>query len=155
MAKARVFWCSYSFLKTSDTKPNSKAFCAGIRSPVKMYLIALYLPADRANLCVPPIPGISPSLTSGSPNLASSEHTSTSVSNANYAPPPSATPLTPHTIGLAALSKLGLAYRGCGGSTRRCRCLRSHLMPYFQTIWYWLQRKMPSRPYSKDILFGS
>lgn len=68
-----------------------------------MYLMVFIFPATRASLWVPPIPGMSPSLSSGKPNLASSEQKTTSHSRESSQPPPSATPLTPATIGFLAL----------------------------------------------------
>ncbi len=57
----------------------------------------------NAYLWVPPIPGMRPSLSSGSPNLASSEQKTTSARRAISNPPPRATPFTPAMIGFLAL----------------------------------------------------
>lgn len=65
-------------------------------NPCKPEFIELYL-------WVPPIPGMRPSLSSGRPNLASSEQKTTSVRSAISHPPPRATPLTPEMIGFLAL----------------------------------------------------
>lgn len=109
VAYITLSWSS-SVLNTSLTTPISYALLAFMNSDVKMYLMALTLPAILANLhqpskylCVPPIPGIKPNLNSGNPNLASSEQKITSQRSANSNPPPSATPLTPAMIGFLAL----------------------------------------------------
>ena len=75
-----------------------------------MYLIVFIFPATRANLWVPPMPGMRPSLSSGKPNLASSEQKTTSQSRDSSQPPPSATPLTPATMGFLALQKVSCSY---------------------------------------------
>jgi hypothetical protein len=76
-------WCNYYFLKTSETSPHCKAFCEGIKSDVKIYLIAFTFPAILVSLWVPPIPGIKPNFSYGNPNLAYSEHTIISHKSAN------------------------------------------------------------------------
>lgn len=54
-------------------------------------------------LWVPPIPGISPSLSSGNPNLAYSEQKTISHKSESSQPPPNATPFTPAMIGFWVL----------------------------------------------------
>ena len=52
---------------TSSTMPISLALGARTGSPLTIILSAASTPATRGNRCVPPAPGRSPSLTSGSP----------------------------------------------------------------------------------------
>lgn len=92
-----------SFLKISVTKPILRAASALKNSPVSIYLVAITLPAIFANFCVPPRPGISPSLISGNPNYESSRQTIISFINASSNPPPNAMPLTAAIIGLLTL----------------------------------------------------
>ena len=56
--------------------------------------IALALPTARVSRCVPPIPGMMPSLISGWPNLALSAAMMKSHCMASSQPPPSAKPAT-------------------------------------------------------------
>ena len=62
--------------------------------------MALALPTARVRRCVPPMPGMTPSLISGWPNLALSAAMMKSHIMASSQPPPSAKPATAATIGL-------------------------------------------------------
>jgi hypothetical protein len=61
--------------------------------------MANFYPINFVNLCVPPIPGIRPKLTSGRAKYAFSDAITISLNNANSNPPPSALPLTAAMIG--------------------------------------------------------
>ena len=70
--------------------------------PVRIISIAFALPTARVSRCVPPMPGMTPSLISGWPNLALSAAMTMSHCMASSQPPPSAKPATAATIGLRA-----------------------------------------------------
>lgn len=70
--------------------------------------MANFSPINFVNLCVPPIPGINPKLTSGNPKYAFSDAITISHNNASSNPPPSAFPLTAAIIGF--LHYLNAAY---------------------------------------------
>ena len=67
---------------------------ASMRRPVSTSSIARCLPITRASRCVPPPPGMIPSVISGWPNSAVSEATIRSQSSASSQPPPRAKPET-------------------------------------------------------------
>ncbi len=73
-----------------ETRPARSASSAPIIRPVRQSSMAFALPIARVRRCEPPIPGITPSLISGWPNLAVSAASRTSQSMANSQPPPSA-----------------------------------------------------------------
>src|ERR1039457_1461800 len=79
---------------TRATSPDFSASAASIMRPVKIISIALALPTARVSRWVPPIPGMTPSLISGWPNLALSAAMMTSHCMASSQPPPSAKPAT-------------------------------------------------------------
>ena len=87
---------------TRATRLERSASAASIMRPVKIISIALALPTARVSRCVPPIPGMTPSLISGWPNLALSAAMMRSHCIASSQPPPSAKPATAATIGLRA-----------------------------------------------------
>ena len=62
--------------------------------------MALALPTWRISRCVPPAPGMTPSLISGWPNLAVSAARMMSHIMASSQPPPSAKPATAAMVGL-------------------------------------------------------
>ena len=68
--------------------------------PVSTMSIALALPTARGRRCVPPAPGMMPSLISGWPNCALSAAMMKSHIIASSQPPPSAKPLTAAITGL-------------------------------------------------------
>ena len=68
--------------------------------PVRIMSIAFALPTARGSRCVPPAPGMTPSLISGWPNFAVSAAITMSHSIASSQPPPSAKPATAAMIGL-------------------------------------------------------
>ena len=68
--------------------------------PVRIISIARALPIARVSRCVPPAPGMTPSLISGWPNCASSPATIMSHVIASSQPPPSAKPRTAATSGV-------------------------------------------------------
>ena len=79
---------------TRLTNPDLSASAASIIRPVRTISIALDLPTNRGNLCVPPAPGIIPNLISGCPNWALSAAIIKSHIIANSHPPPKAKPDT-------------------------------------------------------------
>jgi hypothetical protein len=88
-----TFWSKFSELTNSATF-HSAAFLPSKPYPVRMNLNAFFYPISLASLWVPPIPGISPKLISGSAKYAFSLHTIISQYNANSHPPPKAFPFT-------------------------------------------------------------
>jgi hypothetical protein len=75
-------------------------FRAGIVRPVRISSIAFALPIARVSRCVPPAPGMTPSLISGWPNWASSPATIMSQLIASSQPPPRAKPRTAAIVGV-------------------------------------------------------
>ena len=68
--------------------------------PVRFRSIAFALPTARVSRCVPPMPGMTPSLISGWPNFALSAAMIMSHIIASSQPPPSAKPATAAITGL-------------------------------------------------------
>src|SRR6516162_7610817 len=87
---------------TRATRPERSASAASIMRPVKIRSMALALPTARARRCVPPMPGMTPSLISGWPNLALSAAMMRSHIMASSQPPPSAKPATAAMTGFRA-----------------------------------------------------
>ena len=85
---------------TRATRPERSASSASIMRPVRHISMALALPMSRVRRCVPPMPGMTPSLISGWPNLALSAAMMKSHIMASSQPPPSAKPATAAIIGL-------------------------------------------------------
>ncbi|MNT42282.1 hypothetical protein D3C72_1786990 [compost metagenome] len=85
---------------TRLTSPARSASIASIMRPVNAMSMAFDLPTARGKRCVPPAPGITPSLISGWPNLAVSDAMMKSHIIASSQPPPSAKPLTAAITGL-------------------------------------------------------
>ena len=75
---------------TLATRPDNSASAASIIRPVRHISIALALPIARVSRCDPPMPGVTPSLISGWPNLALSAAMMKSAIIATSQPPPSA-----------------------------------------------------------------
>ena len=71
------------------------------------------MPISRGSRCVPPPPGIRPSVTSGKPKRA--DGTSAAIrrwqASASSKPPPSAVPFSAATNGLPPVSSLRIAFR--------------------------------------------
>ena len=86
-----------------ETSPERSASAASIMRPVRHISIAFALPTARVSRCVPPAPGMTPSLISGWPNLALSAARMKSHIIASSQPPPSAKPATAAIIGLRRL----------------------------------------------------
>ena len=87
---------------TRATRPERSASAASIMRPVSANSIAFALPMARVSRCVPPAPGMTPSLISGWPNLAVSAARMKSHIIASSQPPPSAKPATAAISGLRA-----------------------------------------------------
>ena len=85
---------------TRATRLARSASVASIMRPVRHISMALALPTWRISRCVPPEPGMTPSLISGWPNLAVSAAMMMSHIMASSQPPPSAKPATAATTGL-------------------------------------------------------
>src|SRR5579885_3269219 len=85
---------------TRETRPLRSASAAAIMRPVSTMSMAFALPTKRVRRCVPPEPGMTPSVISGWPNLAVSAAMTVSHIMATSQPPPSAKPATAATIGL-------------------------------------------------------
>ena len=75
---------------TRETRPARSASAASIMRPVRHISIAFDLPTKRVSRWLPPMPGITPSLISGWPNLAVSAARMKSHIMASSQPPPSA-----------------------------------------------------------------
>ena len=75
---------------TRLTRPQRSASVASIMRPVSTMSIAFDLPTKRGRRCVPPAPGIVPSVISGWPNFALSAAMMKSHIIAISQPPPSA-----------------------------------------------------------------
>ena len=75
---------------TRDTRPQRSASAASIIRPVRHMSIAFDLPTKRVSRCEPPMPGMTPSVISGWPNLAVSAAMMKSHIMASSQPPPSA-----------------------------------------------------------------
>ena len=87
---------------TRATRPERSASAASIMRPVRIRSIAFALPTARVSRCVPPMPGMTPSLISGWPNFALSAAMMRSHIIASSQPPPSAKPATAAITGLRA-----------------------------------------------------
>ena len=87
-----------------ETRPERSASAASIIRPVRIISIAFDLPTARVRRCVPPAPGMTPSLISGWPNFAVSAARMKSHIIAISHPPPSAKPATAATMGLRAFA---------------------------------------------------
>ena len=74
--------------------------------PVRIRSIAFALPIARVSRCEPPIPGSTPSLISGWPNLAVSAAIKRSHIIASSQPPPSAYPETAAMVGVRTAANL-------------------------------------------------
>ena len=85
---------------TRATRLARSASVASIMRPVRHISMALALPIWRISRCVPPDPGMTPSLISGWPNLAVSAAMAISHIMASSHPPPRAKPATAATTGL-------------------------------------------------------
>ena len=85
---------------TRLTRPIASASRAVIVRPVRISSIARALPIARVSRCVPPAPGMTPSLISGWPNRASSPATIMSQVIASSQPPPRANPRTAAISGM-------------------------------------------------------
>ena len=88
---------------TSSTTPSSCASVAPSLRAVKIMLAALDQPTRRVSSWVPPPPGMTPTLTSGSPTVAPSPATMRSHDRAISKPPPSANPSTAATTGTGSV----------------------------------------------------
>ncbi len=86
------------------TRPSRSASSTPTLRPVSTRSAARAGPRRRRMFCVPPPPGTSPSVTSGSPKTAVSSATIRSQDNANSVPPPSAKPNTAATVGCGRFS---------------------------------------------------
>ena len=99
-AAASASSISLSAGTTRATSPARSASAASIMRLVSTMSIALALPTARGRRCVPPAPGMTPSLISGCPNLAVSAAMMKSHIMATSQPPPSAKPATAAITGL-------------------------------------------------------
>ena len=89
---------------TLSTSPQSYAVAASMKSPVMFRYCARPIPTSRGRRCVPPPPGMSPSLISGWPSCASSDATRMSQHIASSSPPPRQKPWIAATNGVRAAS---------------------------------------------------
>jgi len=84
-----------------STSPAERAFAAESAAPSRIIRRARRSPTARGSRCVPPHPGISPSITSGSPSFVcpSSRATRCRQASANSSPPPRQGPWIAATVG--------------------------------------------------------
>ena len=92
--------CSKFYVGSSCAIFNPWASLASIGKPVRIILFATFSPTILGKICVPPRPGMIPSVISGNPNCALSEHRMMSQRRASSKPPPKALPCTTPTSGL-------------------------------------------------------
>src|SRR3989441_3090017 len=102
-AKAMVSSQNFARGKMRFRRPQSSASFGVSMRPVVMRSIARLLPMSRGSRCVPPVPGRTPSVTSGNPSRqAPSEARRRSVAMAISSPPPTQCP------SIAAMKSLGV-----------------------------------------------
>ena len=94
LAAASASSSSLSNGTTRDTRPARSASAASIMRAVSTISMALAFPTARGRRCVPPAPGMMPSLISGWPNFAVSAAMMKSHIIDSSQPPPSANPAT-------------------------------------------------------------
>ena len=99
---------------TSSTRPASCASAAPIGSPERIIAMALSMPTSRGSRCVPPAPGMMPSLISGSPRRVSGAATRKWQASASSSPPPSGVPCRAATIGLPMASIVAMTLVSTG-----------------------------------------
>ncbi len=88
----------------SSTRPAASASFAGIGSPDRIIGSAFSMPTRRGRRCVPPAPGIRPSLISGRPSRVPGAATRKWQPSVISSPPPSGVPCTAAMVGLATSS---------------------------------------------------
>ena len=86
------------------TSPIACASAASTNRPVRIISIARPVPTSRASRWVPPAPGSTDRVVSGSPNRAFSDAIRMSHAIASSQPPPRANPLTAATVGFGKAS---------------------------------------------------
>ncbi|CPI73489.1 Uncharacterised protein [Bordetella pertussis] len=86
--------------QTASSRPDSRAVSASIVAPDRMSSAAASNPMRRGRRCVPPPPGISPRVISGSPSRHPASATRPWHASASSSPPPSAWPCSAATTGL-------------------------------------------------------
>ncbi len=115
-AKASVSSTRRSAANRRSTRPMANAPPGSTLSPVAIIPSARLGPTSRSRRCVPPLPGMRPSFTSGSPSwYTPSAAKRRSQAKASSSPPPKALAVDGRDEDLAA------AGHGLGGRTSRCR----------------------------------
>ncbi|MNL42273.1 hypothetical protein D3C87_1647190 [compost metagenome] len=109
-ASARAAGNSSTPGTTRDTKPHSSAVAALMASPVNDISAARAMPIRRGRNQAPPSPGMMPSLTKLSANVAASDAMRTSHMQARSQPAPMAGPFTAAIVGTSS---------ACSASGRR------------------------------------
>ncbi len=103
----------------SSMAPSASAFVAGTGLPPVIISSAASTPTSRGSRCVPPAPGMRPSVTSGSPTFASATATRQWQPSAISNPPPSAVPWIAAITGLGAFSMASITSGSAGGEGGR------------------------------------
>ena len=85
---------------SSSISPAASAAALDTRSPLQIMPMARGMPTMRGSRCVPPAPGMMPSVTSGRPTTVPGAATRASQPSASSKPPPSAAPCSAATTGL-------------------------------------------------------
>ncbi len=102
----------------SSTSPAASASLAGIGSPERIIGSAFSMPTRRGRRCVPPAPGIRPSLISGRPSRVPAAATRKWQPIVSSSPPPSGVPCTAAIVGFFTSSSTAITSisdGGCGG----------------------------------------
>ena len=102
----------------SSTSPALSASFAGIGSPDRIIGSAFSMPTRRGSRCVPPAPGMSPSLISGRPSRVPAAATRKWQPMVSSSPPPSGVPCTAAMVGflMSSISEItSIRPGGCEG----------------------------------------
>ena len=102
----------------SSTRPAASASLAGIGSPDRIIGSAFSMPTRRGSRCVPPAPGMIPSLISGRPSRVPAAATRKWQPIVSSSPPPSGVPCTAAMVGFFTSSMMvitSIRPGGCGG----------------------------------------
>ena len=102
----------------SSTSPAAIASLAGIGSPDRIIGSAFSMPTRRGSRCVPPAPGINPSLISGKPSRVPAAATRKWQPMVSSRPPPSGVPCTAAIVGFLMSSSVvitSIRPGACGG----------------------------------------
>ena len=119
LVPARPRACATAAARSSPStsrsiRPSASACALGTRAPLQASSMALGTPTRRGRRCVPPAPGMMPSVTSGGPPTVPAAAPRASQPSASSKPPPSAAPCSAATTGLAQASIAAMTSGSCG-----------------------------------------